>query len=294
MIRSMTGYGRAEAAGARVVLSVECKSVNHRHLDVSLKFPRILGGFEADARRLVQSAVARGRVDVSVSLAPVGGGTLNPLAVNTAQAREFADAAKRLADELRLRLVPTVEWVLDQPGVLSREEQAPLSHEEAWPLLEQALRGALAELVSRREAEGQALSLDLAAIHAAITAHVETIAERAPAAVERRTKRLRERIQALLGDMPLDEGRIATEVAVWAEKTDISEELARLKAHLGQFAGLLKEGGVVGRTLDFLVQEMNREVNTVASKANDLELSQLALASKGNLEKVREQVQNVE
>ena len=294
MIRSMTGYGRAEAAGARVALSVECKSVNHRHLDVSLKFPRILGGFEADARRLVQSAVSRGRVDVSVSLAPVGGGALNPLAVNAAQAREFADAAKRLADELRLRLVPTVEWVLDQPGVLSREEQAPLSPEEAWPLLEQALRGALAELVSRREAEGQALSLDLVAIHAAITAHVETIAERAPAAVERRTKRLRERIQALLGDMPLDEGRIATEVAVWAEKTDISEELARLRAHLEHFAALLRDGGAVGRTLDFLIQEIHREVNTVGSKADDLEISQAVIAAKSTLEKLREQVQNIE
>ncbi len=109
-----------------------------------------------------------------------------------------------------------------------------------------------------------------------------------------RTERVRERIRALLGDVPLDEGRLFMEVAVWAEKTDVSEELVRLKAHLQQFAGLLREGGPVGRTLDFLVQEMNREVNTVASKANDLELSQLALASKGYLERIREQVQNVE
>ena len=294
MIRSMTGYGRAEAAGVRVALSVECKSVNHRHLEVSLKLPRVLASFEADARRLVQSAVARGRVDVSASLAPVGGGTLSPLTVNTRQAREFADAARRLADDLRLHLIPTVEWVLDQPGVLSREEQAPLPLEEAWPLLEQALSRALAELVSRREAEGQALSLELVAIHSAIAAHVEAVAERAPAAVERRAKRLRERIQALLGGTPLDEGRIATEIAVWAEKTDIAEELTRLRAHLDHFAALLRDGGAVGRTLDFLIQEIHREVNTVGSKADDLEISQTVIAVKSTLEKLREQVQNIE
>lgn len=294
MIRSMTGYGRAEAAGVRVALSVECKSVNHRHLDISLKLPRLLGGFELDARRLVHSAVQRGRVEVGVSLAPVEGATLNPLSVNAAQAREFAEAARRLSGELGLPGGPTVEWVLGQPGVVTREEQAPLSPEETWPLLEQALRGALAELVARREAEGLALSQELRSLHAVLGAHVEAITGRAPAAVERRTKRLSERIQALLGEAPLDEARIATEVAVWADKTDISEELARLRSHLEQFTRLLAEGGTIGRTLDFLIQEINREVNTVGSKADDLEISQAVIAAKTTLEKLREQAQNIE
>ena len=294
MIRSMTGYGRAEAAGDRVALSVECKSVNHRHLDISLKLPRLLGAFELDARRLVQSAAQRGRVEVTVSLAPVEGATFNPPSINAAQAREFAEAARRLSDELGLPGVPTVEWVLGQPGVVTREEQAPLAPEEAWPLLEQALRGALSELVARREAEGLALSQELGSLHATLSAHVETISARAPAAVERRAKRLSERIQVLLGEAPVDETRIATEIAVWAEKTDISEELARLRAHLDQLSRLLTEGGTVGRTVDFLIQEINREVNTVGSKADDLEISQAVIAAKTTLEKLREQVQNIE
>jgi uncharacterized protein (TIGR00255 family) len=294
MIRSMTGYGRAEAAGDRVAISVECRSVNHRHLDISLKLPRFLGGFELDARRLIQSAVQRGRVEATVSLAPVEGSTLNPLTINAAQARAFAEAARRLADELGLPGVPTVEWVLGQPGVVTREEQAPLSPEEAWPLLERALRGALAELIARREAEGLALGQELASLHATLGSHVETISARAPAAVERRTKRLSERIQALAGESPVDETRIATEIAIWAEKTDISEELARLRAHLDQLARLLAEGGSVGRTLDFVIQEINREVNTVGSKADDLEISQAVIAAKTALEKLREQVQNIE
>jgi uncharacterized protein (TIGR00255 family) len=294
MIRSMTGYGRAEAAGVRVALLVECKSVNHRHLDIALKLPRLLGGFELDARRLVQSAVQRGRVEVAVSLAPVEGATLTPLTVNAAQAREFAAAARRLAGELGLLGEPTVEWVLGQPGVVTREEQAPLSAEEAWPLLEQSLSRALAELVARREAEGLALSQELAALRAVLGAHVDTITQRAPATVERRTARLRERIQTLLGETPLDETRIATEIAVWAEKTDISEELARLRSHLEQFSRLLAEGGTVGRTLDFLIQEINRELNTVGSKADDLEISQAVIAAKTTLEKLREQAQNLE
>ena len=294
MIRSMTGYGRAEAAGVRVTLTVECKSVNHRHLDIALKLPRALTSLEADARRFVQSAVGRGRVDVSVSLGPVAGGSIYPLSVNVSQAREYADMARQLADELGLGGGPTLAWTVEQPGVVSREAEPTLSAEETWPPLEQALNGALRELQARREAEGQALTKELTVLHEALSAHVEAIAKRAPAGVERRAARLRERIQSLLGEVPLDETRIATEVAMWAEKTDVTEELARLRAHLGELAVLLRDGGTVGRTLDFLIQEMNREVNTVGSKADDLEISQAVIAAKGNLEKLREQAQNIE
>lgn len=294
MIRSMTGYGRAEAAGARVTLAVECKSVNHRHLDIALKLPRALLSLEADARRLVQSAVGRGRVDVSVSLNPVAGGTLNSLSVNVSQAREYADMARKLADELGLGGGPTLAWLFEQPGVISREAELTLSAEETWPVLEKALNGAVEELQARRAAEGQALTKDLTLLHEALGAHVEVIAKRAPAGVERRAARLRERIQSLLGEVSLDEGRLATEVAMWAEKSDVTEELARLWAHLAEFAILLRDGGTVGRTLDFLIQEMNREVNTVGSKADDLEISQAVIAAKGTLEKLREQAQNIE
>ena len=293
MIRSMTGYGRAEVVGERIVVSVEARSLNHRHLDVALKLPRSLAGLELEARRLLQGQIQRGRLDVSVGVKPLAEGG-SALKVDAALARRYIDQALALSDALGLDAEPTVEWVLERPGVVTLGEPEAVAPEAGWPVLAEALARAMEDLVARREAEGEALAKDLTALYDALAAEVERMTQRVPAALTQRAQRVRERIEALLGEHPVDEGRLTMEAAVWAEKTDISEELARLKAHLGQFAGLLREGGPVGRTLDFLVQEMNREVNTVASKANDLELSQLALASKGNLEKVREQVQNVE
>lgn len=294
MIRSMTGYGRAEATGARIILTVECRSVNHRHLDISLKLPRVVAPFEADARRLIQGAVQRGRVDVSATITSAEGTVLNPMSVNVAQAREYAEAARKLADALDLSDGPSLGWVMGQPGVLTREEQASLSAEEVWPLLEKALVGALALMVERRETEGTALGRELTSLQATLAEHVDTVARRAPAAVERRAARLRERMQTMVGDVPLDPARLAAEVAVWADRTDVSEELARLRAHLAQLRVLLAGHEPVGRTLDFLIQEINREVNTVGSKADDLEISQTVIAAKAALEKMREQVQNIE
>jgi uncharacterized protein (TIGR00255 family) len=294
MIRSMTGFGRAEVAGTRIAVSVECKSLNHRHLDIALRFPRALSALELDARRLVQESIHRGRVEVTVSLGPVGGRAPNPVSLDVAQAREYADVARDLASQLRLSEEPTLAWVLAQPGVLARDEQAALPTEEGWPLLAEGLSRALSELLARRAQEGAALTQELAILQEALGAQFALMAERAAATLERRATRLRERIQALLGDATVDETRIATEVAVWADRTDIGEELARLRAHLDQLAALLADGGPVGRTLDFLIQEMNREVNTVASKADDLELSQAVIAAKSALEKLREQIQNIE
>jgi uncharacterized protein (TIGR00255 family) len=300
MIRSMTGYGRAEAAGTRLTLSVECKSVNHRHLDVAVKLPRSLGSLEPDARRMIQAALGRGHVEVSVSLSPVEGGTLTPISVNVTLAREYLRAGQSLADELAVggepgrQWQPSLDWLVAQPGVLSREAEPALSPEEAWPLLADALGRSLADLVARREAEGQALCQELTLLHDGLRGHADVMAARGPSAVARRAVRLRERIDALRGDAAVDEARIATEVAVWSDKTDVSEELARLHAHSDQLTLLLQTGGIVGRTLDFLLQEMNREVNTVGSKADDLEISQAVIAAKGVLEKLREQVQNIE
>jgi uncharacterized protein (TIGR00255 family) len=292
MIRSMTGYGRAEVTGTRLALAVECKSVNHRHLDIALKLPRAIGTLEPDVRRLIQAAVVRGRIDVSVSSVTIG--TLTSLAFDMKLAREYTEMARRMAEELQLEGGPSLGWVLAQPGVISREAEPTLSADEAWPLLEEALSRALGELEKRRDAEGAALALELLTLHAGLCTHVDTIVELAPAAVERRAARLRARIQAMLGESAVDESRVLTEVAVWAEKTDISEELARLRTHLDQVVQQLRTGGSVGRTLDFLAQEMNREVNTIGSKADDLEISQSVIAAKGILEKLREQAQNIE
>ena len=293
MIRSMTGFGRAQVAGDKAVVSVEARSVNHRHLDIALKLPR-LAALESNARRVIQERLERGRIDVSVSVTPVAGEASQQVLIDAPLARAYAEAGRRLAVELALSEAATLEWILEQPGVLRVEEPEPLAPEALWPILEDALAKALAELIERREAEGEALAEALRTLHEALVLEVERITARVPVATARRQERFRERFTALLGTHPFDESRVLTEVAIWAEKTDIAEELTRLRAHLEQFALMLKDGGPVGRPLDFLIQEMNRELNTIASKADDLELSQSAIAAKGLLEKVREQVQNLE
>jgi uncharacterized protein (TIGR00255 family) len=231
---------------------------------------------------------------VSVAVTAAEGTVLNPLSVNLAQAREYTEAARTLAAALELADGPSLGWVMAQPGVLTREEPAPLGPDEAWPLLERALSAALADLVERRETEGRALGQELAGLGTVLAGHVDTVARRAPVAVERRAARLRDRMQAMLAGAEIDQARLATEVAVWADKTDVTEEMARLRAHLAQLTALLEADGPVGRTLDFLIQEINREVNTIGSKADDLEISQAVIAAKSTLEKMREQAANLE
>ncbi len=294
MIRSMTGFGRAQVSTERVAVSVEVRSVNHRHLDVALKLPRALSMLEPGARRAIQAMVHRGRVDASVSVTPLPGEPTQRVSLDTPLAGAYLDARRRLADELELPMASPLEWVLDQPGVLRLEEPDPLDEVAAWSLIEGALTRALGDLIERREAEGETLGAALRDLHEALMSEVDRMTARAPAALARRQDRFRERLTTLLGSHSIDEARVLTEVAAYAERTDIEEELTRLSAHLGQLALRLKEGGPVGRPLDFLIQELNREVNTIASKADDLDLSQSALGAKAILEKMREQVQNLE
>lgn len=290
----MTGFGRAEAGGAGFGLGVEIRSVNHRHLDVALKIPRALASYEADARRLVQSRIERGRVDVTVQLTPAPGESASRVRVDEALAREYLERTRELGRSLDIGSDPELGWLAERPGVLRLEEPEPVSAEVVWPVVADTLTRALEDLVARRETEGEALAADLKVLHAQLGGHVGVMAARAPVAAERRGARLRERLTALLAGTAIDESRVVTEIAVWAEKTDISEELTRLGAHLTEFRLMLDKGGTVGRSFDFLIQEMNREVNTVASKADDLELSQATIAAKGTLEKIREQIQNLE
>jgi uncharacterized protein (TIGR00255 family) len=297
MIRSMTGFGRAEVRGDTLVVLVEARSVNHRHLDVALRLPRTLTALEIEARKVIAGRVERGRVDVSVVATPVAGQSTQRVVTDHALAREYAARARALAndlDDVGLAGSLTLQWLLERPGVVRLEDSEPVEASVPWPLLEAALGRALDELVDRRGAEGERLAQELRSLHAELTGIVNTMAARAPAAVARREERLRERIRSLLDGAGVDEARILTEAAVWADKGDITEELTRLRAHLAEWALVLDKGGPVGRPLDFLLQELGREVNTVASKADDLELSQAALAGKGVLEKMREQVQNLE
>lgn len=297
MIRSMTGFGRAEVRGDTLVVLVEARSVNHRHLDIALRLPRTLTALEIEARKVVATRAERGRVDVTVVATPVAGQSTQRVVTDLALAREYAARARALANELDdagLAGSVTMQWLLERPGVVRLEDSEPVEASVPWPLLEAALSRALDELVDRRTAEGERLAQELRSLHAELRIIVDTMAARAPAAITRREERLRERIRSLLGGAGVDEARILTEAAVWADKGDITEELTRLRAHLAEWALVLDKGGPVGRPLDFLLQELGREVNTVASKADDLELSQAALAGKGVLEKMREQVQNLE
>jgi uncharacterized protein (TIGR00255 family) len=294
MIRSMTGFGRGEALGEALTLIVEARSVNHRHLDIALRLPPALGSLELEARRLVQARLERGRVDIVAQVTPLGGAAGQNVRVNTALAHRYLDEARALARAMSLAEAGMLGWLLDRPGVIQVEEAAPPEPAALWPLLAGALGDALDALVARRTAEGASLAAELRALAADLAHQGHAMAARAPLAAARRGERLRERLRALLADSPIDEARVVTEVAVWAQKTDVTEELTRLRVHLDEFVLMLDKGGPVGRSLDFLIQELNREVNTIAAKADDLELSQAALAAKGLLEKVREQVQNLE
>ncbi len=294
MIRSMTGFGRADVSTELCTISIEARSVNHRHLDLAIRLPRTLASLEPRVRRALSQRLERGRLDLSVQLGPGTGASLQRVAVDHALAREYADRARALAHEMGLIGDVSLTWVLERSGVVRLEEPELPDVEALWPTCEAALSRAIDALVDQRTTEGAALAAALRALRVELTAHVDAMTARAPVGATRHEERLRERIKALVRGAGVDEARILTEVAVWAEKSDVAEELARLRSHLDQLGMTLDKGGPIGRSLDFLLQELNREVNTVASKADDLELSQTALAAKGVLEKMREQVQNRE
>jgi uncharacterized protein (TIGR00255 family) len=294
MIRSMTGFGRADVSTELCTIGLEARSVNHRHLDLAIRLPRTLASLEPRVRRALSQRLERGRVDLTVQLGPGTGASLPRVAIDGALAREYAERARALASELGLAGEPSLTWVLERSGVVRLEEPDLPDAEALWPTFEAALTRAIDALVAQRTTEGTALAAELHALRVELASHVHAMMTRAPAGAARREERLRERIKALVEGAGVDEARLLTEVAVWAEKSDVAEELARLRAHLEQLGTTLDKGGPVGRPLDFLLQELNREVNTVASKADDLELSQTALAAKGVLEKMREQVQNLE
>src|SRR5712692_10275790 len=294
MIRSMTGFGRTELAGETIAITVEARSVNHRHLDIALRLPNAWSSLEGDVRRIVQARVERGRVDVSVQVSPLPTQSTRTVRVDSALAQRYVEQARQLAREIGVGGDVDLGWILGRPGVIELTDAPPVDASVVWPVVAAALGQALDELVDRRSVEGTALASELRGLGAALIDVLGQMSARAPVAAARREERLRERMTALLAGTGLDEARIATEVAVWATKTDVTEELARLRVHLEEFGLMLDKGGSVGRQFDFLIQEMNREVNTIGSKADDLELSQAALAAKGLLEKIREQVQNLE
>jgi uncharacterized protein (TIGR00255 family) len=292
LILSMTGYGRGEARGAHVVVTAQARSLNHRFLEITVKLGRDLSVHEAELRRFVQGRAARGRFDVSLTTHRIAGSG-SVVRTDVVLGAAYAKGVRELADAAGVPAALTVGDLMRLPGVMTIEE-AEETDDESSALALAAVGAAMVELLRMRQAEGTALAADLHTHLAALEAWVADLNRVLPAALQRIQARMRERVHALLGETPVDPGRIAQEVATWAAKSDVAEELARLASHCTQFRAFLADGGPVGRQLDFLAQELHREVNTIASKADDREMSARLLEARTLVERLREQVQNVE
>jgi uncharacterized protein (TIGR00255 family) len=293
LVVSMTGYGRGEARGSRAAVTVEARSLNHRFLETSLKLPRGLAAQEPELRRLVQGRIARGRVDVGATARRLAGGSAS-LRTDVALGAEYARAAHALAEAAGVAPDLSAGDLLRMPGVVTLEEGGGEEDGESAVLLKAAAEEALGELCRMRESEGAALAGELGGHLDALAAWGAEMERRLPVALARIQARLRERVQALLGEAPVDPARVAQEVAILAARSDVAEELARLTSHVAQCRALLREGGPIGRQLDFLAQELHREVNTTASKADDAALVAGVLEARTLVERIREQVQNIE
>ncbi|MBE7093274.1 MAG: YicC family protein [Clostridiales bacterium] len=289
---SMTGYGKGEYKEGGVELTCEIKTVNNRYLDVNVKAPRIFIAYEEVIRKLVREKMTRGHVDLFISLKDK---REKPTAfsVDLSVAASYVSAAKTLKDAFpSLPDDVTLSSVLRYPEVL-KQDDALAADEELITALKTAISAALDNLNAMRAVEGKKLEEDMLARVAVIEKTVEEIEKRAPQIKDEYREKLAAKIKDYLGDVQADEGRLLTEVAVFADKSNIDEELTRLHSHIAQFREICKEG-IVGRKLDFLVQEFNREANTTCSKSNDVTITRLGLALKNEIEKIREQVQNVE
>jgi uncharacterized protein (TIGR00255 family) len=292
MIRSMTGYGAAEAELGGQRLSAQVQSVNHRFAEISVRLPRSLSPFENQLRNLLAQSLGRGKITFNAAWdgrEEAG----RRVRFDHDRARQYLDEIRRLKAALRIDSEVDLATVLGLPDVIVNET-AGLPEEEAWTFLEKLAKAAVADLLSMRAREGQALSEEFSRR----LDRIETLAKQAEARGPLRPAEARDRMMArlkpLLGDVEVDATRLAQEVAFLAERLDCTEECVRLAAHIAQFRELMADPEPAGRKLNFLLQEMNREVNTLGSKANDTELAKLTIDLKDELEKLREQVQNVE
>ncbi len=291
-MRSMTGYGRGQSLFSGSKFIVELNSVNRKQSDVVVTLPRELSELEPRVRDLINASVSRGRLNVVVA-AHHGPTSTQKLALDTALARSYHDAMLALQEELGTPGEITIETVLRAPGVLRiADEQMPA--DAVWPHVEEALTKALSELVAMREQEGQHLAKDLIGRLKLVRDAVGKIQELQPNVVTRHRQSLHERIKRAGVEIELDDERLIKEVIFFADKSDITEELTRLESHFAQFADHLQRKEPVGRTLDFMGQEISREFNTLGAKANDVEISQLVVICKAEMEKIREQIQNIE
>ena len=295
MVRSMTGYGRGEVVDNGVSVTVELRAVNNRYLDCTIKMPRAYLFVEDAMKERLQAKVGRGKVDVYVNIAHTAGDD-TVVTVNTALAKSYIDALKELYELDGGNYIKKSGYAADLakfPDVLTVEKKE-VEQDRLKDLLLEALETALAGFNDMRETEGAKLAQDILSRGETIEALVGKVEERAPGIVADYRARLTARMSEVLQNTQIDEGRILTEAAIYADKVAVDEETVRLRSHLSQLREMLGQGGGVGRKLDFLIQEFNREANTIGSKCNDIETSRIVVDIKAEIEKIREQIQNLE
>jgi len=292
MIKSMTGFGRCEITENNRKFTVEMKSVNHRYLDVNIKMPKKLNFFESAIRTELKEYISRGKVDIFIAYEDF---TEENTAIryNRQIAAEYLNYLKEMAEEFGLENDVRVSTLSRFPEVFAMEE-VTIDEAELWKSLQKAIKGAAEGFVETRIVEGEHLRDDLIAKLDGMLKLVDFIAERSPKIIQEYREKIEEKVRDLLGDVHVDENRLLTEVTIFADKVCVDEEIVRLRSHIETTKNTLLEGGSIGRKLDFIAQEMNREANTTLSKSNDLEISNCAIELKTEIEKVREQIQNIE
>ena len=292
MIRSMTGFGRGEIEAGDKRMAVEIKTINHRYLDVNIKMPKRLAMFDGKMRNILKEYMERGKVDIFVSFEDnsLDAGKIH---YNEALAGEYLKYLRQMSETFGLDFDIRTSTLSKYPEVLDFEENDD-DDSELFNLLDKALRKALDELVKERETEGEKLKNDLLSKLDDLSGYVARIEERSPDILKEYKEKLYAKVQDFMADNKLDEGRIAAEVTMYADKICVDEEIVRLKSHISGMGEILKKGGAIGRKLDFIAQEMNREANTTLSKSTDLEITDIGINLKTDIEKIREQVQNIE
>lgn len=292
MIKSMTGFGRCEVAEGTRKITVEMKSVNHRYLDVNIKMPKKLNFFETAIRSELKNYIQRGKVDIFISYEDMAESNVC-VKYNKELAAEYMKYLWKMSEDFSLDNDVRVSTLSRYPEVLTMEEQT-VDEEELWQFLDKAVKGAAEAFVETRIREGENIRDDLLAKLDGMLEGVGFIEERAPQIIAEYRQKLRDKVKELLEDTQIDEARLLTEVTIFADKVCVDEELVRLRSHITTTRESLLAGGGVGRKLDFIAQEMNREANTILSKTTDLETSNRAIELKTEIEKVREQIQNIE
>ncbi len=292
MIKSMTGFGRCEVQKDARKFTVELKGVNHRYLDVNIRMPKKLNFFETAIRTLLKSYATRGKVDIFITYEDASQNQLS-VKYNEVLAAEYLKYLNQMAEEFGLENDIRVSTLSRYPEVFTMEEQTE-DEEELWNGLKEALEGAFTQFVETRTTEGENLKKDILEKLGNLEELVGYIEERSPQIVKEYREKLEEKTRELLADTQIEEGRIAAEVILFADKICTDEEVVRLKSHISHMRNTLEEKEGIGRKLDFIAQEMNREANTILSKANDIEVSDCAISLKTEIEKIREQIQNIE